>query len=166
MGCTVIWHGFQRRFRERLVDEHRQFNVRVYAIIRDSTRRLLVVDEVRMGMCMTKFPGGGMRWGEGVVDCLFRECREEIGVVPASYTHFYTTEFFQPSAFNSSDQILSIYYLVELPASCLLLSSAHDPVSVEAGLVLRWIDSSDLRIDSLTLPIDQHVASMLIGQHS
>ena len=30
-------------------------------------------------MYVTKFPGGGMEFGEGTIDCIKRECMEEFG---------------------------------------------------------------------------------------
>jgi hypothetical protein len=47
------------------------FNIRVYGIfIRDS--RVLVSDELIFGQRITKFPGGGLHFGEGPADCIIR----------------------------------------------------------------------------------------------
>ena len=52
----------------------KKYNVRVYGlIILDG--KILITDEFRGGMRMTKFPGGGNEWGEGLLETLYRECR-------------------------------------------------------------------------------------------
>ena len=53
------------------------FNVRVYGILKDSNNHVLVSDELIRGEYFTKFPGGGLEFGEGTRDCLKREFKEE-----------------------------------------------------------------------------------------
>src|SRR5947208_11820491 len=89
-----------------------RFNIRVYGVLIDSKKRVLVADEYIRGQYFTKFPGGGLELGEGTRDCLKREFKEETNIDVTIGEHIYTTDFFQPSAFNSTDQIISIYYLV------------------------------------------------------
>ena len=52
------------------------FNIRVYALLINEKNEVLITDEFRFGKEVTKFPGGGLHWGEGTIDCLQRECRE------------------------------------------------------------------------------------------
>src|SRR4051812_1097228 len=80
------------------------FNVRVYGILINEQGQVLVTDEIHYGQRMTKFPGGGLQFGEGIVDCLKRECVEELGLEVNVQEHFYTTDFFQLSAFNPKHQ--------------------------------------------------------------
>ena len=87
--------------------------LRAYGIVMDANRRVLVCDERIKGWCITKFPGGGLEFGEGLVDCVKREFMEELALELAEVEHFYTTDFFQPSAFNAAHQIISVYYLVK-----------------------------------------------------
>ena len=84
------------------------FNVRVYGILLDEDQRLLVSDEFIRGNYITKLPGGGLEIGEGTRDGLAREFMEEANIEVHVGDHFYTTEFFQISAFNHKDQIISI----------------------------------------------------------
>jgi ADP-ribose pyrophosphatase YjhB (NUDIX family) len=88
------------------------FNVRVYGILLNEDKQLLVSDEFIRGNYITKLPGGGLEIGEGTRDGLAREFMEEAGIEVYVGDHFYTTDFFQISAFNHKDQIISIYYLV------------------------------------------------------
>ena len=59
-----------------------RFTIRVYGILFDENKRILVSDEFIRGDYFTKFPGGGLEIGEGTRDCLKREFKEETGVTP------------------------------------------------------------------------------------
>ena len=86
------------------------FNIRIYGVLKDENNRVLVSDEYIRGSYITKFPGGGLEFGEGTRDCLKREFKEETNLDVTIGQHIYTTDFFQISAFNNRDQIISIYY--------------------------------------------------------
>ena len=88
------------------------FSIRVYGILINDKRQVLVSDEYIRGGYYTKFPGGGLEFGEGTRDCLKREFKEEMDLNVEVGEHLYTTDFFQMSAFNPKYQILSIYYSV------------------------------------------------------
>src|SRR5687767_15988105 len=90
-----------------------QFNVRVYGILINEEKQVLVADEFIRDKYYTKFPGGGLEFGEGTRDCLKREFLEELNLKVEVTDHLYTTDFFQESAFRPGDQIISIYYLVK-----------------------------------------------------
>src|SRR5262245_27242023 len=92
------------------------FTVIVYRILL-SVRAMLVSDEHIRGMDVTKFPGGGLEFGEGPRECLMREFREELDIEVEVTSHFYTTDFFVASAFDPNVQVISIYYLVESSAA-------------------------------------------------
>ncbi|MGE0568360.1 MAG: NUDIX domain-containing protein, partial [Bacteroidia bacterium] len=87
------------------------FNVRVYGILIHEGK-VLVTDEFIKGIEITKFPGGGLQFGEGTLECVKREFAEEVDIDIEVIAHFYTTDFFVESAFNNKQQIMSIYYLV------------------------------------------------------
>ena len=89
------------------------FNIRVYGIIINEHRQVLVSDEFIRGAYVTKFPGGGLEFGEGTRDCLKREMKEELNIEAEIGDHIYTTDFYQRSAFNTDHQIVSIYYHVK-----------------------------------------------------
>ena len=55
------------------------FSIRVYGILINEQRQVLVSDELIHGMKITNFPGGGLEPGEGTRDCLKREFMEETG---------------------------------------------------------------------------------------
>lgn len=145
------------------------FNVRVYGILIDQYQRLLVTDEFIRGAYITKLPGGGLEFGEGTRDCLQREFREETGLEVRIGEHFYTTDFFQISAFNQKDQIISIYYRVHaanttmLPTIDIPFSFSPEQIKDPNGEaeVFRWIPLESLSEKDMTLPIDKVVVKLL-----
>ena len=146
------------------------FNVRVYGILLNEDQELLVSDEFIRGNYITKLPGGGLEIGEGTRDGLAREFMEEAGIEVHVGDHFYTTDFFQISAFNHKDQIISIYYLVHTADTTVIQTKekAFDflpqEVSDANGTAehLRWIPLSTVSEDAMTLPIDKVAIKMLI----
>ncbi len=141
------------------------FNIRVYGILVEKGK-ILVTDEFRLGTLMTKFPGGGLEFGEGTIDCLKREWREETGMNIHSIEHYYTTDFFQPSYKSPvSSQVINIYYLVQSEDST-NLEVAEKPIDfpelIEGIQRFRWIEISSLTTDEFTLPIDRVVVKKLI----
>jgi ADP-ribose pyrophosphatase YjhB (NUDIX family) len=150
------------------------FNVRVYGILFDSKRRLLVSDEFIRGNYFTKFPGGGLEFGEGTRDCLKREFKEETNLEVSIGDHIYTTDFFQISAFNNADQIISIYYFAHAtePVDLITKTTVFDfqPHQVAdpkgEAEVFRWVEWSDLSEETVSLPIDKVVVKMLKEKRS
>ena len=148
------------------------FNVRVYGILIDSQDRLLVSDEFIRGAYITKLPGGGLEIGEGTRDGLAREFMEEANLEVKVGEHFYTTDFFQISAFNNTDQIISIYYRVysDKTETIVAKEKAFDflPEQVadktETAEHLRWIALNELSEETMTLPIDKVAIKMLLDQ--
>ena len=141
-----------------------KFNVRVYGLLINECNELLISDEQEYGIRFTKFPGGGLEYGEGLTDGLKREFMEECNAEIEVVSHFYTTDFFVKSAFNDS-QIISVYYLVK-NVSKLNLSIKTKVFDFDGeGDVLqafRWVKMSDISVDEFTFPTDKHVARLLI----
>ncbi len=147
------------------------FNVRVYGILITGDQKILVSDEYIRGNYYTKFPGGGLEFGEGTRDCLKREFKEEMNLDVRVTEHLYTTDFFQMSAFNPEHQIISIYYGVDAlePIRVPLRDRPFDfdpaqlAVYQETGETetFRLIDFDHFQPDSVTLPIDKVVAELI-----
>lgn len=141
-----------------------QFNIRVYGLLINKNKQVLVSDERIKGMHITKFPGGGLEYGEGLIDCIKREFIEETNTPVEVVEHFYTTDFFQPSAFHKDHQIISVYYIVS--ASVELAVPVHTkqfdftPGTLDAE-AFRWIELSRISASDFTLPIDKLVGEML-----
>jgi 8-oxo-dGTP diphosphatase len=142
----------------------KHFNVRVYGIMIDDKKRVLVCDELIKGHEITKFPGGGLEHGEGTIDCIKREFIEETAHEIEVIEHFYTTDFYQKSAYNANHQILSIYYLVKPKNDFKIKTteSIFDFVNkTDYAQTFRWINLKDISGDDFTLPIDKKVGQML-----
>jgi 8-oxo-dGTP diphosphatase len=138
------------------------YNLRVYGLlVKDDA--VLVTDEFRAGILMTKFPGGGLEKGEGLADCLLREFEEEIGIKVAVSDFFYVNDFLQVSRFNPKDQLLSFYYFVSSDEVAKIpISVAKDELKPGEQL-FRWVKINDLDADEFTFPIDQIVVRKLCG---
>lgn len=138
--------------------------LRVYGLLIHAGH-VLVSDELIKGQRITKFPGGGLEFGEGLKDCLIREIREEIGVDALDPVHFYTTDFFQQSSFHSSPmQVVSVYYTFRVadPAAIPVIEVPFTGITGPGDQeVFRWLRIEGGREDDLTLPIDRVVWGML-----
>lgn len=90
-----------------------KINIRVYAAaLKDG--KVLVLHEEYAGEQLMKLPGGGLEFGEGVLDCLHREFEEELNAKIRIVEHLYTQEEFLVSRFRENEQLLTIYYIVEI----------------------------------------------------
>ena len=146
-----------------------RFTVRVFGILFDNNKRILVSDEYIRGNFFTKFPGCGLELGEGTRDCLKREFMEESGLDVTIGEHIYTTDYYQVSAFNFNDQIISIYYYAHTIEPINVVAKTHpfdftaEQIADPNGQseVLRWIDWNDLNTESVHLPIDKIVVQIL-----
>ncbi len=142
----------------------RHFNIRVYGIILTDMNEVLITDEYLLDRKMTKFPGGGLDFGEGPADCMRREAMEEFGQEIEIVDHFYTTDFYQKSFFHKDHQIISIYYLIKFKEDIKFKISDTPfdfPELKNGSRSFRWIKIKDLGDDVLSFPIDKHVAGML-----
>jgi len=150
-------------------DRLKHFNIRVYGIFINEHQEVLVSDEFVLDTLMTKFPGGGMQFGEGTIECLRREMREECNQEITDILHFYTTDFFQQALFFEDHQLISIYYSAQLtePLNIQISEQAFDfPAKKNGSQSFRWIPLNKLTIEEFTFPIDKHVANLLRNKHS
>lgn len=147
------------------------FNVRVYGILIHEATQVLVSDEYIRGGYYTKFPGGGLEVGEGTRQCLIREFQEEMKLRIEVLDHIYTTDFYQQSAFNPSQQIISIYYKVRALEK-ITVSLKSEPFQFEPYQLeeykqtqqmesFRFIHLADFDEHSVSLPIDKVVAGII-----
>jgi 8-oxo-dGTP diphosphatase len=148
-----------------------KFSIRVYGILINDKREVLVSDEHIRGMYITKFPGGGLEFGEGTRECLAREFMEELHLNVSVGEHIYTTDYFQISAFNNNYQIISIYYAVKaleeikvplrdkpFDFDAAQLAKYEETKEIETARFINWNDFNE---EALTLPIDKIVAKMV-----
>ena len=130
------------------------FNVRVYGLLVEQNQ-ILIIREPFAGTIIDKFPGGGLEYGEGLIDCLKREFLEELNLDIEVLEHFYTQDYFLQSRFDANEQILMIYYKVRAKNIDQLKVLDQDIQK------LIWIDLDQLSADDLSLETDQLVVKML-----
>ncbi|MBS1529259.1 MAG: NUDIX domain-containing protein [Bacteroidetes bacterium] len=142
-----------------------RFNVRVYGLLINDNDQILISDEQEYGMQFSKFPGGGLEYGEGLIDGLKREFVEECNVEIDVLSHFYTTDFFIKSAFNDT-QVISVYYVVKnISPLNLMFKTVQFDFDGEGDVLqlFRWINLEDLTEDDVTFPTDKHVVKLLLN---
>ncbi|MBK6830706.1 MAG: NUDIX domain-containing protein [Flavobacteriales bacterium] len=146
------------------------FTIRVYGLLihgrgGHGEPHVLVADELIKGQRVTKFPGGGLEYGEGLKDCLVREIREEIGVEAFDVEHFYTTDFFQQSAFHSTPmQVVSVYFTfrVQDPERIRTVKVPFNGISGPKDQeMFRWLKLEGSKEEDLSLPIDRVVWKLM-----
>ncbi|WP_159523174.1 NUDIX domain-containing protein [Sunxiuqinia indica] len=144
-----------------------KFNIRVYGLFVNEDDEVLLTDEFQLNTKMTKFPGGGLQFGEGTIDCLKREMQEECDQKIEQIVHFYTTDFYQKACYFENQQLISIYYKAKLkpPVNFKISTKAFDFTELKNGSQsFRWVKIKELKADELSFPIDKHVANLLIQQ--
>jgi ADP-ribose pyrophosphatase YjhB (NUDIX family) len=139
------------------------FNVRVYGLLLNEQNHILISDEEEYGFQFSKFPGGGLEYGEGLIEGLKREFIEECETEIEVLEHFYTTDFFIKSVFNES-QVISVYYMIK-PVSTIDLDFRESRFDFQTNgdvrQAFRWKSIHDLLPDELTFPTDQKVLELL-----
>ena len=147
-----------------LPDNKIKYSIRIYMLTLNDKKEILISDEYLLDMKMTKFPGGGMEYGEGPVDCLKREAVEEFGQEITNIRHFYTTDYYQKALFFDDHQLLSIYYLADL-SEALIIKVADKPFDFpelkNGSQSLRWVPLNSLADEDLSFPIDRKVLGLL-----
>lgn len=130
-----------------------KINIRVYAcVVKD--KKVLTLFEEYAGEALMKFPGGGLEYGEGVLECLHREFEEELNVKVEIVEHFYTQEDFLVSRFRENEQLLTIYYIVNI-------INEEDFIILDPCIEkTEWIDIHQAH-NPFPLPIDKIVFDKL-----
>jgi len=149
----------------------KRFNIRVYMLVLDETKtHILLSDEIISGEFITKFPGGGLEYGEGILDCLHREANEELGQEVEVIGQYYTTESFQTSMFRLDEQIICVYYQCFLAKDNAgkrkpkfrVADKKFDFVEFrEREESFRWHSIINLAPEDLSLPLDQEIVTKL-----
>jgi ADP-ribose pyrophosphatase YjhB (NUDIX family) len=137
------------------------FTIRVYGLLINKNKQVLISDEFRDGFPFTKFPGGGLEFGEGISSALMREYREELELDVKVDSLFYVNDHLQISAFNNQMQLISFYYFVTtIDVENLSFDTYEIPLK-KNGEKQRWIAINKELEELLTFPLDKIVARNL-----
>ena len=128
---------------------------RTYGILINEAQEVLVSDEFRFGRYFRKFPGGGVEKGEGIIDALKREFKEELSLEIDSHEFLFFNDYFQQSSFDPNIQVTCFYYLVKCSGSQDLKLESYEIPLTEDGEKQQWISINELNIETLTFPIDR-----------
>lgn len=138
-----------------------KFNIRVYGIL-VFDNKIFLTNENRFGKEFTKFPGGGLEFGEGTKECLKREFKEEFSLDIKVKKLLYLNDFYQQSAFSNNDQIISIYYIVNPVNEDFKPSEIKPNNATESP---KWKDINELSVKDLTFPIDKHLVDQVLPSY-
>jgi mutator protein MutT len=144
-------------------------SIRIYGILINEQQQILVSDEYYYGKMITKFPGGGIEFGETTVECLVREWQEELGLRIEVDSHIYTSDVFQTFPFRDDVQVVSIYYFVKSQTGQEINARNIPfdfPVTNDADhrMAVRWIDKEMFSPESMTFPADKAVAAIVVDR--
>jgi 8-oxo-dGTP diphosphatase len=142
----------------------KRFNIRVYGIA-VYEKHVLLADEHFKGKSFTKFPGGGLEWGEGPEDCLVREFKEELGITVEPSFLFHVTSGFVQSIFFQEDQVVALYYLVYSKEFKKIYCKGGFQEIVPVEESFKWVPLAGLEPHALTFKSDREAARKLtIGE--
>tara|TARA_B110000211_G_C14075935_1_gene552043 strand:- start:691 stop:1131 length:441 start_codon:yes stop_codon:yes gene_type:complete len=137
------------------------FNIRVYGVL-ESKDCVLITDEIRGGNKMTKFPGGGLEFGEGLEFALIREFKEELDIEVKVEELIYINDFLQISSFKKNDQLLCVYYKVTQVCETIIQTVNFPFEKLNSDdQCFRWTKKNELNSSDFTYPIDKVIAEKL-----
>lgn len=145
--------------------QSKRFIVRVYGLIHNKWNEVLLAEEFHFNTFMRKFPGGGLEFGEGPAECLYREIQEELNINLPVGELLHTTSVFIQSAFNPDHQVLGIYFLVEANAKAIsLFRDLYQLPSNNGEERFKWVSADELRPEDLTFPADQQAYETFLNR--
>lgn len=139
----------------------KKLNIRVYGIVVYKGKILLSHENYR-DREFTKFPGGGLEWGESTHECLVREFKEELNIEVEPGFLFHVTESFQVSSFYPKDQVICIYFLVNSNKFDKIITGVRKSTNPDKGETFEWIPLNDFKAEYLTFPTDREAAKKLL----
>ena len=145
------------------MNNNKRFNIRVYGIV-VYKGKILLSHENYHDREFTKFPGGGLEWGESTHECLVREFKEELNIDVEPGFLFHVTESFQQSKFYPEDQVLGIYFLVNSNEFEKITIGKRKSTNPDKGETFEWVNLGDFDPETLTFPTDREAAIKLLGR--
>jgi len=143
--------------------KNKRFNIRVYGIVVFKGKILLSHENYR-NREFTKFPGGGLEWGESTHECLIREFKEELNIEVTPGFLFHATESVQLSSFYPQDQVIAIYFLVNSNEFDKIIVGQRKSANPDKGERFEWVPLNKFDVAQLTFPTDREAAVKLLGK--
>tara|TARA_Y100000589_G_scaffold303484_1_gene315879 strand:- start:1596 stop:2099 length:504 start_codon:yes stop_codon:yes gene_type:complete len=142
------------------------FNLRSYGLLIEDDRVLLSKEWYpHYPDGMIKFPGGGVKLGEGVGQAVRREFIEELEMPISIESIFHVPDGFLKSHFDDT-QVVAFYWNVKRLGGQIPLDSPRD-ILTDKGTPGRqkfmWIPLGELKSEKMTFPFDKEVAELLIA---
>lgn len=138
-----------------------RFIIRVYGIWQRG-ESVLLMQEGPEDLRFTKFPGGGLKPGEGTADCLRREFREELRIELDSLELYFINDGFVRSAFNPADQLISVYYRVQSKQEPDLTARKVEKWGKPYHLEPYWLPLEELVPERMGFPVDKAVVERML----
>ncbi|MHB1843237.1 MAG: NUDIX hydrolase [Deltaproteobacteria bacterium] len=109
-------------------DRPSTFRVGAYGLLVEDGRLLITRTITRSGI-LNNFPGGAIELGEAPLAAVVREFREETGLVVRTGELVHATEGYHRSAAYPENQLIKIYWRVEVMGGELRLEGNGDDVA-------------------------------------
>lgn len=144
-----------------------KLSIRVYGILLNNKNQLLVSDEIIKNEPITKLTGGGVELGEGIIDALIREFKEELEMDIEIIKHVYTTDFMVVSRFMPNTQVIAIYYLVACKSNtiinCLSTQIFDKELISDYGQSVRWINIDESLPEKFSFLTEKKAAQVFLS---
>jgi ADP-ribose pyrophosphatase YjhB (NUDIX family) len=143
--------------------ELKEFTGRVYGRLVREGSEVLISDEKQENYRFTKFPGGGLELGEGVIDCLKREFMEELNQPIEVVRLLHVVEEAVQSKFRPWQQVISIYYQVICSGDYKFRTdlTRDDLEHKDQYEVFSWQSIETLNPNQLTFIADKEIVDVL-----
>ena len=139
-----------------------KFNIRVYGLLLNDNKILLSHENID-GFEMTKLPGGGVELGEGILEALRREFKEELNLDILIYNQIHITEKLIVSKFKPNEQVIALYYLVDSHHDIKNMKTEQSTTLGKTNNInFKWMSLNKELLNELSFETDKQAVSELL----
>jgi mutator protein MutT len=133
-----------------------EYTVRVYGILVNEQKEVLLSREKIGDFAFLKFPGGGLDAGEGIAEALVREFGEETGLTITGKELLYVSDFYAESKFLPGKAVIAVYYIVKIRRDAIGdFHPKEKDFSREHSMELQWMKVNDVKPEDFTFESDR-----------